>query len=132
MRRDSEIMIARGGESEAQRVLGTLCSDLSAAAALKLPPGGSGRASVSAATPTMETLSCRLSPWLAMGCISARHVFHELQAALRGGGEESERSDVDWGYMLQPAELWRREFFSFVVKAMSDGDNERRMALCSI
>jgi len=70
--------------------------------------------------------SCKISPWLAMGCLSPRSMFDELKnTASRtisaasnwkdGGGSDQSNSGMNW---LMYELLWR-DFFRFITKKYS-------------
>ncbi|OIV90968.1 hypothetical protein TanjilG_16928 [Lupinus angustifolius] len=68
--------------------------------------------------------SCKISPWLAMGCLSPRTMFDELKKTARtissssnpnNGGSGSSKNGTDW---LMFELLWR-DFFRFITKKYS-------------
>ncbi|KAG9142802.1 hypothetical protein Leryth_005553 [Lithospermum erythrorhizon] len=69
--------------------------------------------------------SCKISPWLAMGCLSPRYLFDELKKTAsrtfsaasnqKGGGSGSSDTGMNW---LMYELLWR-DFFRFITKKYS-------------
>ncbi|KAL5069421.1 hypothetical protein RYX36_020308 [Vicia faba] len=69
--------------------------------------------------------SCKISPWLAMGCLSPREMFDELKKTAssvvsassnpNGGGNGSSKTGTNW---LMYELLWR-DFFRFITKKYS-------------
>ncbi|KAJ7279842.1 hypothetical protein O6H91_Y375200 [Diphasiastrum complanatum] len=65
--------------------------------------------------------SCKISPWLAMGCLSPRRMFEDLKrngsrmiavSAVKGSGSAHEDGGLNW---LVFELLWR-DFFRFITK----------------
>lgn len=81
----------RGGEHEAllrlqsfvQRVGGAAAAAAAAAANTRTTNGGKSGTATAAAAPTF---CCKISPWLALGCLSPRELYAQLQ---RGGAEHA-------------------------------------------
>ena len=66
--------VMRGGEAEARRRLAAFAQQGTAAAGAAAPrAGGEGMYGAS--------FSCKISPWLAVGCLSPRRLYEELRAA---------------------------------------------------
>ena len=66
--------VMRGGEAEARRRLAAFAQQGTAAAGAATPrAGGEGMYGAS--------FSCKISPWLAVGCLSPRRLYEELRAA---------------------------------------------------
>jgi deoxyribodipyrimidine photolyase len=65
--------------------------------------------------------SCKISPWLAMGCVSPRSMFDELKkTATRAISASSNRNDGgDTGMNWLMFELMWRDFFRFITKKYS-------------
>ncbi|XP_058770289.1 blue-light photoreceptor PHR2 [Vicia villosa] len=69
--------------------------------------------------------SCKISPWLAMGCLSPREMFDELKktassvvsasSSQKSGGNGSSKTGTNW---LMYELLWR-DFFRFITKKYS-------------
>ena len=88
-----------GGEPEAlRRVAAYVAESRRADAALR--PGGKPGAHLGA------DFSCRISPWLALGCVSPRRIYAELQKAVADAA----------GLTRSPTyfELVWRDFFRFI------------------
>ncbi|KAG2438806.1 hypothetical protein HXX76_005347 [Chlamydomonas incerta] len=77
-------LVLRGGESEALRHMQSFIDELkravSGAAAAAAGGGKPG------AAPPSATFSCRISPWLALGCLSPRRMYHEMRQQLAPTG----------------------------------------------
>ena len=102
-----------GGETEALERLRKFASECKAEA---VKDGGSDRGSVCGAN-----FSCKISPWLAMGCLSPRSMFDELKkSASRTISAASNRKDGgDTGMNWLMYELLWRDFFRFITKKYS-------------
>ncbi|KAF1878832.1 hypothetical protein Lal_00047504 [Lupinus albus] len=77
--------------------------------------------------------SCKISPWLAMGCLSPRTMFDELKKTARtissasnpnNGGSGSSKNGTDW---LMFELLWR-DFFRFITKKYSSAKKQLEAA----
>ncbi|GLC37195.1 hypothetical protein PLESTF_001428600 [Pleodorina starrii] len=93
----------RGGETEALRHLQAFMTELKASLAKQQPqrgagrqattpgpaaaaPGGSPSSSSSSSPSSSSSFSCKISPWLALGCLSPRRMYLEMKQQL--GGQE--------------------------------------------
>ncbi|XP_050235663.1 blue-light photoreceptor PHR2 [Mercurialis annua] len=103
-----------GGETEALQRLRKFAAECQAQ-----PPKSGSQDSIYGAN-----FSCKISPWLTMGCISPRSMFDELKktasrtvsATSKGsGGGSSADSGMNW---LMFELLWR-DFFRFITKKYS-------------
>lgn len=63
--------------------------------------------------------SCKISPWLAMGCLSPRHMFDELKKTAARTISASNRKDGDDGMNWLMFELLWRDFFRFITAKYS-------------
>ncbi|KAJ0875671.1 putative (6-4)DNA photolyase [Helianthus annuus] len=62
--------------------------------------------------------SCKISPWLAMGCLSPRSMFDELKkSASRTISASTNEKDGDMNWLMY--ELLWRDFFRFITKKYS-------------
>ncbi|KHN03717.1 Blue-light photoreceptor PHR2 [Glycine soja] len=78
--------------------------------------------------------SCKISPWLAMGCLSPRTMYEELKkttsraisasADKNDGGNGSSRNGINW---LMFELLWR-DFFRFITKKYSSAKKQLEAA----
>ncbi|XP_021805119.1 blue-light photoreceptor PHR2 [Prunus avium] len=69
--------------------------------------------------------SCKISPWLAMGCLSPRSMFDELKkTANRTISASSNRDDGGSGMNWLMFELLWRDFFRFVTKKYSSAKKQ--------
>lgn len=78
----------RGGESEALRRLQDFVARVTA------PParaGASSTASADAGASDGSSFCCKISPWLALGCLSPRQLFNQLQQRLGAGGNATQQ-----------------------------------------
>ncbi|KAJ9171807.1 hypothetical protein P3X46_015120 [Hevea brasiliensis] len=98
-----------GGETEALQKLKTIAAECQAQ-----PPKGGSHDSIYGAN-----FSCKISPWLTMGCISPRSMFDELKktatrtisaASNRNDGGSSQETGMNWLMF----ELMWRDFFRFI------------------
>ncbi|XP_014514103.1 blue-light photoreceptor PHR2 isoform X1 [Vigna radiata var. radiata] len=72
--------------------------------------------------------SCKISPWLAMGCLSPRVMYEELKktasrsisASSKNGGNGSSKTGTNW---LMFELLWR-DFFRFITKKYSSAKKQ--------
>ncbi|KAJ8898613.1 hypothetical protein K2173_004226 [Erythroxylum novogranatense] len=106
-----------GGETEALQRLNKFAAECQAQ-----PPKGINGANDSIYG---ANFSCKISPWLTMGCISPRSMFDELKktatrtisaaSKLNGGGSNSPDTGMNW---LMFELLWR-DFFRFITKKYS-------------
>ncbi|KAG2488675.1 hypothetical protein HYH03_012836 [Edaphochlamys debaryana] len=80
----------RGGEGEALRHLQGFMQELKASLTKRptstSPASGGASAMASAAPGASSAFSCRISPWLALGCLSPRRMYHDMRAALGAPG----------------------------------------------
>eukprot|EP00173_Palmaria_palmata_P004202 Plantae.Rhodophyta-Palmaria_palmata.ctg5222.p1 GENE.Plantae.Rhodophyta-Palmaria_palmata.ctg5222~~Plantae.Rhodophyta-Palmaria_palmata.ctg5222.p1 ORF type:complete len:214 (-),score=42.06 Plantae.Rhodophyta-Palmaria_palmata.ctg5222:424-975(-) len=95
----SGVASIEGGEPEGRRRVRTYVGEARAADA-----GGDGMRGVAHLG---ADFSCRISPWLALGCVSPRRIYAEMKAAC--GGSEA-------GLAMSPTyfELVWRDFFRFI------------------
>ncbi|GAV66957.1 DNA_photolyase domain-containing protein/FAD_binding_7 domain-containing protein [Cephalotus follicularis] len=102
-----------GGETEALQRLKKFTADCQAQ-----PPKGGSHDSIYGAN-----FSCKISPWLAMGCISPRSMFDELKKTatrtISAGSKRDDGSSSDTGSNWLMFELMWRDFFRFVTKKYS-------------
>ncbi|KDP28169.1 hypothetical protein JCGZ_13940 [Jatropha curcas] len=103
-----------GGETEALQKLQKFAAECQAQ-----PPKGGSHDSMYGAN-----FSCKISPWLTMGCISPRSMFDELKkTATRTISAASNRNDggssPDTGMNWLMFELLWRDFFRFITKKYS-------------
>ncbi|OAY49511.1 blue-light photoreceptor PHR2 [Manihot esculenta] len=103
-----------GGETEALQKLKKFAAECEAQ-----PPKGGSHDSIYGAN-----FSCKISPWLTIGCISPRSMFDEIKktaartisaAANRNDGASSTDTGMNW---LMFELLWR-DFFRFITKKYS-------------
>uniref|UniRef100_A0A7S0N2B6 Photolyase/cryptochrome alpha/beta domain-containing protein n=1 Tax=Pyramimonas obovata TaxID=1411642 RepID=A0A7S0N2B6_9CHLO len=97
-----------GGENEALHRLKNFVNDR-----LK---SSKGTAQLSPA-PTGANFSCKISPWLAMGCLSPRHMYAELWAQAGKGKKGEGKGDNGMNWLV--FELLWRDFFRFITKKHS-------------
>jgi len=103
---------ARGGEGEALRQLQSFMRQLAGgggagSGASGAGGGGSGRAANGGGSGAFATsFSCRISPWLATGCLSPRQMYQASQQSSSG----SQQQGMSWLYF----ELLWRDFFRFI------------------
>eukprot|EP00271_Cylindrocystis_brebissonii_P020429 TRINITY_DN6759_c0_g1_i1.p1 TRINITY_DN6759_c0_g1~~TRINITY_DN6759_c0_g1_i1.p1 ORF type:complete len:558 (-),score=118.63 TRINITY_DN6759_c0_g1_i1:627-2300(-) len=116
-----------GGESEGLRKLGGFVESAAGESVAlqqqqrkQQQTGGVGAANGSLLG---ANFSCKISPWLAAGCLSPRRMYHDLQAAAgaAGAGPDSNGSAVDDKSPLSwlVFELLWRDFFRFISKKYS-------------
>eukprot|EP00198_Chlamydomonas_reinhardtii_P003660 XP_001692996.1 CPH-like protein [Chlamydomonas reinhardtii] len=83
-------LVLRGGESEALRHMQAFIDELRrAVSGAAAAASGSGKPG---AAPPSATFSCRISPWLALGCLSPRRMYHEMRQQLAPAGAPVIRS----------------------------------------
>jgi hypothetical protein len=70
----------RGGESEAMRRLSDFITHFTHPGSSSSRSGGEG----SAVTAGAPNFCCKISPWLALGCLSPRQLYEQLQQKLAG------------------------------------------------
>jgi deoxyribodipyrimidine photolyase len=89
-------------------------------------PSQAGAAPASGSSHYSSSFSAKISPWLAMGCLSPRHMYHALRQQLPapaapaagsagsggGGAAAGGQAGLTW---LQFELLWR-DFFRFITK----------------
>ncbi|KAG2453339.1 hypothetical protein HYH02_001563 [Chlamydomonas schloesseri] len=75
-------VVLRGGESEALRHMQSFIDELKRAVSAAATAGGKP----GSAAPPSATFSCRISPWLALGCLSPRRMYHEMRQQLAPTG----------------------------------------------
>ncbi|KAI3526851.1 hypothetical protein L1887_06117 [Cichorium endivia] len=97
-----------GGESEALQRLKKFAAECQA----QPQKDGSKDSSIYGAN-----FSCKISPWLAMGCLSPRSMFDELKKS--ASRTISARKDGDTGTNWLMYELLWRDFFRFITKKYS-------------
>jgi deoxyribodipyrimidine photolyase len=79
----------KGGETQALAHLRSFLTELqqgAAGGAAAYPAGGSSGAK--SADTRSSSFSCRISPWLALGCLSPREMYHQLLK--QGGGAQQQ------------------------------------------
>jgi len=125
----------RGGEGEALRHLTAFLADVKRAAG-----GGGAAAGAAAAAGGAAAFGARftaqISPWLAMGCLSPRTLYHRLRravplpaaagadapapaSAVAAGGRAAPVGGADGANWLVFELMWR-DFFRFVTRKYSD------------
>ncbi|XP_047329622.1 blue-light photoreceptor PHR2 [Impatiens glandulifera] len=99
-----------GGETEALQKLTKFAAECRAQ-----PPKGSKNDSIYGAN-----FSCKISPWLTMGCLSPRSMFDELKKNMsRTISAASSENDDSVGTNWLMYELMWRDFFRFITKKYS-------------
>ncbi|XP_004290801.1 PREDICTED: blue-light photoreceptor PHR2 [Fragaria vesca subsp. vesca] len=107
-----------GGEAEALEKLKKFAAECQAQ-----PPKGSKEGSQDSIYGA--NFSCKISPWLAMGCLSPRSMFDELKkTASRSVSASSNPDDGGSGTNWLMFELMWRDFFRFVTKKYSAGKKQ--------
>ncbi|XP_050363680.1 blue-light photoreceptor PHR2 [Argentina anserina] len=107
-----------GGEAEALEKLKKFAAECQAQ-----PPKGSKEGSQD--NIYGANFSCKISPWLAMGCLSPRSMFDELKkTASRSVSASSNPDDGGSGTNWLMFELLWRDFFRFVTKKYSAGKKQ--------
>lgn len=101
-----------GGETEALQKLTKFAAECRAQ-----PPKGSKNDSIYGAN-----FSCKISPWLTMGCLSPRSMFDELKKNMSrtisaASSENDDNSAVGTNWLMY--ELMWRDFFRFITKKYS-------------
>uniref|UniRef100_A0A7C8ZDU8 Photolyase/cryptochrome alpha/beta domain-containing protein n=1 Tax=Opuntia streptacantha TaxID=393608 RepID=A0A7C8ZDU8_OPUST len=99
-----------GGETEALQRLQKFAAECRA----QPPKTKDGTKSIYGAN-----FSCKISPWLAMGCLSPRHMFDELKKTASRTISASNRKDGDDGMNWLMFELLWRDFFRFITAKYS-------------
>ncbi|XP_021722364.1 blue-light photoreceptor PHR2-like [Chenopodium quinoa] len=99
-----------GGETEAMQRLQKFAAECKA----QPPKSKDGTNSIYGAN-----FSCKISPWLAMGCLSPRHMFDELKKTASRTISASNRKDGDDGMNWLMFELLWRDFFRFITAKYS-------------
>ncbi|KAH9610042.1 hypothetical protein KSS87_006869 [Heliosperma pusillum] len=100
----------KGGETEALQRLQKFAAECKA----QPPKPKDGTNSIYGAN-----FSCKISPWLAMGCLSPRHMFDELKKTTSRMISASNRKDNDDGMNWLMFELLWRDFFRFITAKYS-------------
>lgn len=116
-----------GGESEALKRLQEFALDMRSQASKV-------KSSHSKSEPSGDSLyganfSCKISPWLALGCLSPRRMFEDLKKSASSGGsmkttvamKTSEMGSEDNGLNWLVFELLWRDFFRFITKKYGTG-----------
>ncbi|RWR94177.1 blue-light photoreceptor PHR2 [Cinnamomum micranthum f. kanehirae] len=106
-----------GGETEALQKLQKFAAECRAQPNKGIEDGG--RDNIYGAN-----FSCKISPWLAMGCLSPRYMFEELKkSATRmipgGSTQKNGTGRIDNGMNWLMYELLWRDFFRFITKKYS-------------
>lgn len=103
-----------GGETEALQRLKTFATEYRGQPE-KVGKDGSGDSLYGA------NFSCKISPWLAMGCLSPRYMFEELKKSKNSSVSSSlgKASGSDSGLNWLTFELLWRDFFRFITKKYS-------------
>ncbi|KAL3644758.1 1,3-beta-glucanosyltransferase [Castilleja foliolosa] len=109
-----------GGETEALQRLKNFAVECKAK-----PNNGSKDGAKSANNIYGANFSCKISPWLAMGCLSPRSMFDELKKSAssmssaafnkKNGGPSSDDTGMNW---LMYELMWR-DFFRFITRKYS-------------
>ncbi|KAH9305658.1 hypothetical protein KI387_010062, partial [Taxus chinensis] len=108
-----------GGEAEALQRLKTFSTECTGQPN-KVGKDGTGESLYGA------NFSCKISPWLAMGCLSPRYMFEELnknknRSVMSSLGKASGSGSNDGGLNWLTFELLWRDFFRFITKKYSTG-----------
>lgn len=106
-----------GGENEALQKLQKFAAECRAQS--KKGDKGAGKDSIYGAN-----FSCKISPWLAMGCLSPRFMFDELKKSVTGiissgSTQKNGTGRTDNGMNWLMYELLWRDFFRFITKKYS-------------
>ncbi|ONK62920.1 uncharacterized protein A4U43_C07F9490 [Asparagus officinalis] len=107
----------KGGETEALERLKTFAAECHAQP--KTEGKGGARDSIYGAN-----FSCKISPWLATGCLSPRFMFEELKKTAARTISASTKKQGDDGMNWLMFELLWRDFFRFITKKYSS--NKRK------
>ncbi|XP_057549186.1 blue-light photoreceptor PHR2-like [Amaranthus tricolor] len=99
-----------GGETEAMQRLQNFAAECKA----QPPKSKDGNNSIYGAN-----FSCKISPWLAMGCLSPRHMFDEMKKTASRTISAKNRKDGDDGMNWLMFELLWRDFFRFITAKYS-------------
>ncbi|KAD3338174.1 hypothetical protein E3N88_33695 [Mikania micrantha] len=115
-----------GGETEALERLRKFASECKSQAA----KNGSNDSSIYGAN-----FSCKISPWLAMGCLSPRSMFDELKksASRTISAASNQKDGGDSGLNWLMYELLWRDFFRFITKKYSSAkqNNHAPVTACT-
>lgn len=104
-----------GGETEALQRLQKFAAECKA----QPPKSKNGTNSIYGAN-----FSCKISPWLAMGCLSPRNMFDELKKTASRTISASNRKDGDDGMNWLMFELLWRDFFRFITAKYSSAKKQ--------
>ncbi|KAF8047858.1 hypothetical protein N665_2799s0006 [Sinapis alba] len=105
-----------GGETEALNRLKSFAADCQARFTNGNHKGG-GNNSVFGAN-----FSCKISPWLAMGSISPRSMFHDLKNTISSSTPRNGPGDTGLNWLMY--ELLWRDFFRFITKKYSSAKTQ--------
>ncbi|KAK9726325.1 hypothetical protein RND81_05G206100 [Saponaria officinalis] len=105
----------KGGETEALQRLQKFAAECKA----QPPKSKDGTNSIYGAN-----FSCKISPWLAMGCLSPRHMFDEIKKTASRTISASNRKDGDDGMNWLMFELLWRDFFRFITAKYSAANKQ--------
>ncbi|KAK3237020.1 1,3-beta-glucanosyltransferase, variant 2 [Cymbomonas tetramitiformis] len=99
-----------GGESEALSRLKSFVAETKDRLSTSDRGGSEGRSG--------GNFSCKISPWLAMGCLSARQMFEEIRTSVsgKGGSVEKNKATTETAVNWLVFELLWRDFFRFISK----------------
>jgi len=92
-----------GGEAEAMRRLSSYIASVGEKAAAA---GLNSRANTSSAAHMGADFSCKISPWLALGCVSPRQIYQDLRSSAAAGAAVAKTTTF--------FELVWRDFFRFI------------------
>ncbi|KAF5785208.1 putative (6-4)DNA photolyase [Helianthus annuus] len=74
------------------------------------------------------SFSCKISPWLAMGCVSPRAVFDELKKStsrtISAGSNRKDGGDSGMNWLMY--ELMWRDFFRFITRKYSSSKQQNK------
>lgn len=73
----------KGGETEALRHLRSFMSSLKVSPAAAATSGSGSTGSTIGSDSASSRFSCQISPWLALGCLSPRHMYRQLTRQVR-------------------------------------------------
>lgn len=117
----------RGGESEAMRRLQDFITHFTHPGSANTT-GSSRSGNSGTKSGAGPNFCCKISPWLALGCLSPRQLYEQLQQRLSGQPQQlraaGQGTDTDMQWLLY--ELLWRDFFRFITKKYSTAGTPQR------